>query len=246
MTRYIRQFGFLSATIAVLCGTTILAQAPPLQPLAQILQAHKAWANPPASIEITGRAIRGKVSEPIKITATRQEEVLTEYGGRRQVATATAHFHEDGAKFSRQPTPGGFAQLDATGVFFLAHLARKPVTTGRLESSRLLGAPVLRLRAGAGRTEVHYLQIKVRDELDIYVGEAGLLAGISRSFYETQPRFSFTMALTFSDYRETNGVLLPYLIERFIKGHKVETIAVDRYAFDVAAAPALFEPRRGR
>jgi hypothetical protein len=244
MTRYIRWFRLFAAAAVLAIGTRAFAAQTP-QSLAQILQAHNAWLNPPVSVEITGTAARGGVSQPIKITATRLEEVLTETGTRRDVSTSTINFSED-ARFTRQPTPSGFAQLDVTGVFFLAHLARKTVTTGALESSRLGGAPALRLRARTGRSEVHYQQLKVRDEMDIYVTPSGLLAAIARSFYETQPRFRFTMTLTFSDYRATNGVLLPYRIERYIQDYRVETIIVERYAFDVATPSTLFEPRRGR
>jgi hypothetical protein len=246
MATCIRWYKLLGIVTALLCGAPAVAHAQALQPLQQILRAHQAWTNPPASVEIVGTATRGTVSQPVRITATRQEEVSMEYGAKRLVATPSAYFSEDGTKFSREATPSGFAQLDVTGLFLIAQLAAKPVTIGRVEPATLQGIPGFRVRVRTDRTEVHYYQLTVRDEMDIYTTATGLLAGISRSFYETRPRFQFTMALTFSDYRDTGGVLLPYRIERFIKGAKVETIVVDRYNFDVPASSSLFAPRRGR
>ena len=47
-----------------------------------------------------------------------------------------------------------------------------------------------------------------------------------------------------SDYRITDGVLLPYRIDRYLKGGKIETIEVAKYEFDIPAAPSLFAPGR--
>ena len=256
MTRYIRSLIFFSATAALVFGSRVFAQAPlavqplaqipqkPAQPIADLLKAHKVWAGPPSSIQITGTSTRGNVTGPIKITATFKEETLTEYGTDKEILTASRNFRDDGTKITPQSTPSGFMQLDITGVFMLAQLMTRPVTTALLETTTVQGAKALRVRVRGGRSEIHYRQIPVNDEFDLYISESGLLAGISRSFYESMPRFKFTQGATFSDYRDTNGVLLPYRIERYLKGYKFETIIVDSYAVNIPAAPTLFEPRR--
>jgi len=215
-------------------------------PLQAILQAHKAWKTPPASIQILGSVLRGNAREPVTITATNKEEAVVDYGNLRRVATASRHFKDDGTKATIQPTLSGFTQLDATSVFLLAQLAGRPVRVDRPEPAKFQGIPAFRVHVSSDRSEVHYRQYKVRDELDLFVTESGLLAGIERTFYRERPLFTVTMRLAFSDYRDANGVLLPYRIDRYMNGHNVESIAVDAYAFDIPTTSALFEPRRTR
>jgi hypothetical protein len=86
----------------------------------------------------------------------------------------------------------------------------------------------------------------VEDKADIYVADSGLLTAISRTFYEEEPRFAYTLTYKFSEYRETDGVLLPYRIETYVKGNKTETLDVASYQFNVPAAASLVQPRRSR
>jgi hypothetical protein len=102
----------------------------------------------------------------------------------------------------------------------------------------------LRVRVRGQRSEWHFRRFEVADQLDLYVGSSGLLEGISRTFYENEPRWERTVAVRFGDYRETQGVLLPYHIERYQDGNLTETIAIDTYTFDVPAGAELFA--RGR
>ncbi len=220
-----------------------LAQTPVSDPIQSLLKAHNAWPQPPASVRITATSTRDGVTEPLAITATRQEELLLEYGARRRVATSNSQFEERGGKLLVDPAPPGFAQLDITSVFLLAQLAGRPVQIESLGPSSLEGVAVRRVRIRGGRRQIHYRRHDVQDEAELYVNETGLLAGISRSFYANSP-FRVTLAFAFSDYRDTNGVLLPYRIAKYLKGRKIETISVISYLFDAPAAPALFEPRR--
>jgi len=209
-----------------------------------VLKSHRAWALPPASVRIIGKSTRGAVTEPIRITTTRNEETLIEYRARRQVFTPLRRFEDDGTKIEFQPAAGGFAELDIAGLYRLAQLAGRGITADAPQSAMLEGSPVQRIHVRSARTELHYRVLTVRDEFDIYVNEAGLLAGVSRDFYPSSPLFHFNLGFVFAEYRETGGVLLPYRIHRYINGQKVETISVDTYELGVPVAPAVFEPRR--
>jgi hypothetical protein len=227
-------------------GASLCAQGPSPTAIEQLLRAHKAWDHAPNSIEINGASTIGNTTKPIKITATRLEEVLTERDTKKQIATAAKSFKDDGTKLQYDPTPSGFAQLDVTGVFFLAQLGDRTLTVGASKSAQIPQGPGQAVHVSGNRSQFHYGRIQVRDQFDLYVGADGLLAGISRSFYENDPRIRFTIAYAFSDYRETGGVLLPYRIETYLKGSKVETIVVDSYHLDVPASSSLFTPRSVR
>jgi hypothetical protein len=163
---------------------------------------------------------------------------------RKEVLTPQRFFKDDGEKSARQNTGAGFTQLDVTGVFFLARLRARSPRTEEPVLTTFQNAPAWKVHVQGDRSEMHYRQLPVNDEFDIYVDQSGLLLGISRTFYKEAPLFTFTMELAFSDYRTGEVPLLPHRIERFIKGHKVETIIVDSYTFDIPVTPALFEPRR--
>jgi hypothetical protein len=238
-------------SVVVLSAGVMLSQgvqpAPDVSPLPALLARHHAWTTPPASIEIDGVSTHRKITEPVKITATRLEEELTEYeSSGRLVATPDSFFKENGGKLTREPTRTGFSQMDITGLFYLAQLAQRPLTAGPPQRVAGQNGDLYRIHIDNHRTETHYARLKVSDEFDLYLDGNGLLAGISRSFYQDAKPFDFTLAYAFSDYRETNGVLLPYHIEKFLKGQKIETIDVTGYTIDVPTTPALFQPAGAR
>ncbi len=218
----------------------------PATALDAILRAHHAWTTPPASVRIIGTLTRGKTTEPIKITATAEEEALVESGTSKLVATTSSRFQDKDGKITPEPTLSGFSQLDVTGLFFLAQLAVRPVSVASPVAAVTPGGAGRRVHVRSNRSQLHYGRLRVIDEADFYTGSDGLLAGISRSFYESLPRFKFSQAYAFSDYRDTNGVLLPYRIDRYLKGRVIETITVTSYEFDVPAAPTLFTQRGTR
>jgi hypothetical protein len=192
--------------------------------------------------------MRGSITEPIRITATSQEDALIEYGEKKRVATKTSHFRDDGTKISREFTPAGFTQLDVTSVFWISQLSNMPLRTEASAKRTVSQEKAFQsVRLSSGRSEVHFSRYNVDDAFDLFITEdSGLLAGISRTFYAERPDFSFTYQTAFSDYREVGGVLLPYRIDRYMQGRLVETITVSQYAVDVPAPPPLFAPRRTR
>jgi hypothetical protein len=212
----------------------------------KLLEAHQAWRTAPDAIEIAGKSDRGGVVRPIKITATRREEILTEYGGERpfkEVATPELRFRDDGVTLEYADAPSGFGQLDVTGLFFLAQLREAPgLTAVSAARSTAGGADADNAAVRRPRAETHYADLPVSDAFELRTDGQRLLAGIARTFYPGMP-FGYTLAYAFSDYRQTNGVWLPYRIEVSLKGRRVETIAVERYIVEVPASPQLFAAR---
>jgi len=217
--------------------------------LQSILIAHRAWATPPASIQIRGASVRGGTRQPVTITATQKEEAVIAYGSTKRVATPSNQFQDDGQKSSFADVPSGFDQLDITGIFLISQMTRRYAKAGIPE---VLNSPefpsskagrVIRIHFSGGRTQTHFRQISVIDELDVLVAPSGLLAGIERTFYPEDSRLRYTVGYRFSDYRDTGGVLLPYRIDSTFKGNIEETIVVADYQVDVPATPSLFESR---
>jgi hypothetical protein len=239
-------FGVVRVVVLMLLFcTTLFSQRKQFVALHEILLAHRAlpaWRIAPVSIQISGVSTRGSTAEPVKITATRYEEVLIEYGTReRRVTTPSANF-QAGAKAVAAETPGGFAQLDVTGLFLVAQLAERGVAVALAEESAPAG--LRRIAVRGNRSELHYRRFTVHDALDLYIDTSGRLAGIVRQFYPDEPQYRYTVSLKFSDYRKTGEMLLPYRIERFLQGKTLETITVETYAFDVPVGPAMFAKRR--
>jgi hypothetical protein len=232
-------------SVLSLFAVALFSQNRALASLDEVLQAHGNWKVVPLSIQITGTSTRDGGTSPVQITATNQEEVLYQYGEEKKyVATPTSHFEADVSKMTQEPTPSGFAQLDVTSVFLLMQLRQRRITMGQPEAVNLPSGPGTHVRIRGERSEWHYRRFKVPDQLDLYIDGNGLIEGISRTFYENEPRWERTVAVRFAEYRETRGVRLPYRIERYDENALIETIQVHSYAFDVPAGPGLFA--RGR
>jgi hypothetical protein len=223
----------------------MLSQTPPAAAsglLQQILGAHRAWTATPNSVRIIGTVTRGATTETLKITATKQEEALVESGSTKRISTLSTGSQNKDGKVTGLPTLDGFAQLDATSVFFLSQLAAKSLTVSAPIPAVMPGGAGQRIHVQGSRSQLHYGRLRVADEMDLYVSAEGLLIGVARAFYPNSPQFQFSQAYAFFDYKQTNGVLLPYRIERYLKGRKVETITVTSYEFDVPVTPTLFIP----
>src|SRR5206468_10725281 len=126
----------------------------PATALDAILRAHHAWTTPPASVRIIGTLTRGKTTEPIKITATAQEEALVESGTAKLVATTSSRFQDKDGKITPEPTLSGFGQLDVTGVLFLAHLAARAVSVAPPVPAATPDGVRQRIHVRSNRTEL--------------------------------------------------------------------------------------------
>jgi len=211
--------------------------------LQSILIAHHGWITPPGSIRIHGTSIRGSSRKPVTITATQKEEVAVEYGSLKRVVTPTVKFQEDGPESAFASSAGAFDQLDITGLFLISQLTQRPVQASRMEALASKDGRLTKIHLSTARTKVHFRQIAVADELDVFVSASGLLTAIERTMYPSESRLRYTQGYRFSDFRDSGGVLLPYRIETIFKGNLEETILVNNYQVDLPADPSEFEPR---
>lgn len=218
--------------------------------LDEIVKAHGLDSLPPISVLMTGTVERNGKTEPFRLLATRDEKVRIEYGNAGKDAIVISNglsFQDDGQKFTYPRTLSGFSQLDITGLFFVQQLRNRAVRVER--SSELLtvaGVPTQRIRIENERAQLHPGRNKVNDSVDLFVAlNGGILLATSRSFYEGRPE-RYTLTFTFSDYRKTRGVLLPYRIETHLKGRRTQTHLIHAYEFDVQSDRELFMARRAR
>lgn len=219
------------------------------QPVELILNAHRAWARPPASIDMRGVSTRDGVTQAFHLLATAAEEVLIEYGDARSgknVVTPQLSFRDDGQTITFSPRPPGFYQLDVTGIFFISQLTQRPIVpTATDEFMDINGVRARKIRVENSRKEVGKGGAVVQDRVDIYATEEGALAAIGRTFFDGKPE-RYTLTYTFSDYKETEGVFLPYRVEAFLKGKRREIFQITEYRFDVPTERTTFTPRKAQ
>lgn len=233
---------FLSGAPALLSQTSV-------SPLDSILKSHRVGAVAPISVEMTGRVERDGKAEPFRLLATSGDELRIDYGTGGQdtlVLSNKLNFRDDGRKISYQKTPAGFSHLDITGLFLVQHLRDRVIRVeDSMDEAVVGGVPARRIRVEGDRTEKHRGNIVVHDRVDLYVTRDGLLAGVARTFYEGRPE-RYTQAFAFSNYKETEGVLLPYRIDVSVKAKLRQTFFVEAYRFDVSMDPETFISRRTR
>jgi hypothetical protein len=208
-----------------------------------VLLAHNAWVTPPNSIQIRGTLIQANSKQPLTIIATRLEEVITQTGTSKRVVTPSKQFQDDGANTSFANTLNAFSQLDVTSIFLMAQLTQRAEQAGPPEVVTPNGARVTKVHLWSNRTQTHFRQIKVSDELDVFVDSSGMLLGLERTFYAQDSRLRYTLGYRFSDYRNAGGVRLPYRIETVFKGNIEETILVNDYQVNVPVDRYQFQPR---
>ena len=185
--------------------------------LQSILIAHHGWITPPGSIRIHGTSIRGSSRKSVTITATQKEEVAIESGSSRRVVTPTAKFQEEGPESAFANSAGTFDQLDVTGLFLISQLTQRKVQASRAEALASKEGWLTKIHLSTSRTKVHFRQIAVADELDLFVTASGLLSAIERTMYPSESRLRYTQGYRFADFRDSGGVLLPYRIEIIFK-----------------------------
>jgi hypothetical protein len=230
-------------------GSRLLLSAQGLVALDAIQRAHGSPVIAPTSIQMTGVVERDGKTEPFRLVATRDEELRIEYGGLGKdslVLSQILNFRDDGEKVSFLKSPSGFSQLDITGVFFVQQLRNRAVRVEATPDRMTIGdVPTRRLLVHNERAQFHRGTLRVGDQVDLYVTDIGILAGVSRTFYEGRPE-RYTQAFRFSDYRKINGELLPFRIEVYIKSQRRQTLLVQEYQFDVPVERDLFKSRRAR
>ena len=239
--------------IAVLLGSLagfgdVLSFAQSVLLFDSIAAAHGLKSDTPhSSVQMTGTVDRGGKAQQFRLIATQDEQVRIEYGTAgtdTQVFGKHQSFHDDGKTFTYDKVTPGFSQLDITGLFFVEQLRARPVQAIAIGDSPVVaGVKMQRLRIENERTEMQKGTQLVKDDVDLFVNEAGLLMAVSRSFYTGRPD-AYTQAFAFSDYRKTDDGLLPFQIDVYIKAQRRLTFKIERYQFDVPAEKGLFLGRR--
>jgi hypothetical protein len=198
---------------------------------------------------MTGVVERNGKLERFRILATRDEELRIEYGTEGKdtlVATSKVVFRSDGQKNSFPQGGGRFNQLDLTGLFFVQQLRNRAVSVEATQDrATIKDTAVQRIAVGSERSKGIPGQPHIKDQLNLYVTESGLVAGLSRSFFQGRPE-AYTETILFSDYRKTGEQLLPYRIEAYLKGKLRQSFRVETYQFDVQTDRNLFLPTRAR
>lgn len=204
---------------------------------------------PHSSVQMTGVVDRGGKSEPFRLIATAEGQLRIEYGSAGRdvlVMTPKLIFHDDGTRITFDKVPPGFSQLDITGPFLMEQLSRRTVQVERTLDRVVVGdTPTQRVRLESDSSEMHKGSIRVIDRLDLYLDTEDRLAGISRTFYAGRPE-TYSQAFSFSDYRKTDGVLLPYKIGVEVNAKRRQTFKVDQYQFDVPLDRSQFVGARAK
>ena len=241
-TKLMKRLLLTSGVWLLLCESGLLS-AQGMASIEAILKAHNAWPIPPVSVQITATSFQNDQKVPVKLTATNQEETIIESGESRKVATNAKVFLDTGKTTEFDRASSGFSQLDITSVFLLAQLQQRGVFVGAPEKIESKDSGLYRIHVSTKRSQLHFGASRVNDEFDVYTDNGGILTAISRLYYNDQP-YRFNQTWKFLDYRETEKVLLPYRLERYLKGRLIETVIVDKYVFNVETSSAPFLTRR--
>jgi hypothetical protein len=209
-------------------------------------------------IRMNGHSVVGNATEPVTISASIEANetgnVRIDYGQpvtRSYVNTPTGSFElTRGSQrgLRKSPHVGAFAQLDILSALGIQHLARPGVQRSTAEPAAVAGRPSQKVRVITPRSKTVYRRI-LSDDTEVQIDqETGLVVEIQRRHYaEKSLDVSFMSGFRFSAYREIEGVILPYRIDRVMEGAVRETITVDRIEINPGFIPDLFvAPRPAR
>lgn len=242
-----RHIALVSILWNVLLPNTTFPQQPGSDPFLVSIRAHGELALQSVQvIVITGQATSGNKTEPITISATLDGKIRVDYGQplRRSLVTSPQGSFEatGGGIRPRSPHAVAFGQLDRLFILSLRDLSDPRVRRSALGPGSLQGRATQRFKVETGRQQVHYRRV-VRDEVEVqFDQQTGLVAGVVRQQYadESLDR-PFVSAYRFSDYRNVEGLLFPFRIERYIDGLLRETVVVETVRINVGLANGLFE-----
>jgi hypothetical protein len=197
-------------------------------------------------VQMTGTATVGKTSQPITISASLDGSSRTDYGNpaTRSIVTTSSGTYEirDGKTVSRPAHAMLYEQFDALSILGLRTKYASGADRGLMGNGSVGGRETLRVHAGTDDRKMFYGR-RVQDELDAEFDTAtGLLAAVHRQgFADDSFDVSFTTSYAFSEYREVQGLMLPFRIDRYLNGKLKETITVSSYTINPALSPSLFE-----
>ena len=186
------------------------------------------------TVRLRGKSTLGKIEEPMVVSASMEGSSRIDYGQpvtRSLVTTPVGSFEvRDGQRRYRPPHSGAYTGLDLFSVLSIRNTFANGANRGVVGMQTLNGREVFRAHVGTDRQQVHYGRV-LKDEADIDLDVAtGLVAAVHRRGHADEDlNLTFVDSYTFADYRDVNGIQLPFKIERYFNGRLEETITVDSF-----------------
>ena len=182
---------------------------------------------------------------PITVWATMDGSSRVDWG--QPVRTSTIitperrHDVRDGKIVDRPAHSGLYTTLDLFSVLAVRNTFGSGANRGIVGDLQTKGATVRRVHVGTDRQKTYYGRV-LKDEADVdFDPDTGLVAAIHRRDHgDDSLDFIFVMTSVFSDYRNVDGVLLPFRIERLRNGKPTNSITVETYELNPVFEPTLF------
>jgi hypothetical protein len=198
------------------------------------------------AVTITGTSTRGSAVEPLTIHGSFDGHTRIEYGSGEAgstVSTPGGVFDVRAGKVvSRPPHVGLYSQYDVFSILGLRTTWVNGADRGFMGNGTVGGRQTVKVHAGTNNQKSFYGR-QIQDELDVDFDQAtGLVAAIHRRGYaDDSLDVSFVVSYAFSDYRQHQGLWLPYRIDRYMNGNIKESIRVDSYVINPVLSPSLFQ-----
>src|SRR6185369_1613862 len=121
-----------------------------------------------------------------------------------------------------------FAGLDWLSILGLRRLDIGAPSWADLGTGIDNGRTILRSRVATSQELRQYGRV-LKDEFEIdFDVQTGLVSSVQQQQYaDNSLDLVFPVVHKFSDYRNTNGVILPFRIEKYVQNRLVETITVN-------------------
>ncbi len=147
----------------------------------------------------------------------------------------------NGIRRNRQAFVGLFAQLDVLSVLGIQQFTGARAQLTNVGTASVNGRTVTRLQVTSGRTQTHYFRV-LPDQAEVLIdGATGLVSGISRVLSAEQNLdHTFQRTYVFSDFRNVNGLVFPFQIERHMDGALMDTLIVDSVQLNPVFTTDLF------
>jgi hypothetical protein len=235
--------------LILFCSCAALAQSTD-KTLPGAIAAHGAVASTIQTIRVTGHhTVQGR-AETVVISANVPEgELRVDYGNPVTISEVVPGVRAGIPPFeltkagrrNKQAFVGLFGQLDVLSVLGVLQFTVPAADVANLGSASINGRAVNRLGVRSGRQQTHYFRA-LPDAAEVQIDAAtGLVAAISRTFSAEQNLdHTFVRTYVFSDFRNVQGLIFPFQIDKQIDGNLRETLIVDSVELNPALALDLF------
>lgn len=199
------------------------------------------------TLRLTGESSAKAVSTPVVISADLDGYVRYDYG---QPITRSWIHEPDGefeirgqqAAIIKQPHVGLFAGLDFLSILGLKRLEIGSTQWQDAGSGTDSGRAVDRRTVETAQQRREYGRL-LKDTFEVrFDAQTGLVSSVSRTQYaENSLDLTFPVRYAFSDYRETQGIVFPFRIEKYVKDRLVETFTFSSIEINAGISRATFE-----